>query len=280
MNRLSKLNLKSKKLVELQELCTSFGLSKSGTKSILDDRLTQHLQHISQSKFPNSLVSIDVGCVNLGFCHLKCDYNEFKPLESPKITIKDWGVFSVDIPKEYHSYKFAVECRRILDSQLYKPDASLYIVEKQSIRPIGIKQMIPKPILRSSIFEAILLGMIVDRGTKNNVKCESINPQLISTLFDLNGAGSYHRKKSNGVTLVNKWIKSGRFNCRDDLLTEYQLSKKKDDMADSLIGGMAYVEWWFNSLSFLNSVPNTVEMMDIPTDNEKKKSKRRATLKV
>ena len=164
--------------MELLKLCDQFGISgfKSSNKPIVLQAIKDYLNKVATTNAPSEIVAIDVGFVNLAFCHLHVD---FKNLVKPVIKVKDWGLLNPQMPNVYNVQQYSEQCRSLLDHGLFKKDADLYLIERQSWRPMGFNSSVPQTIIKLSAFEAILMGTLLERGAAFGIKAESISPGLI-----------------------------------------------------------------------------------------------------
>eukprot|EP00842_Homolaphlyctis_polyrhiza_P005550 jgi/Hompol1/5997/HPOL_000162-RA len=218
---------------ELKDLCRTFGISGSGNKGELMERLKTHLLDIASQPSPRSILALDIGTTNLGFIHMQsvsrpscddlCTSDATKSLESgssststppsatssdPKaaptpsasatkvldrisktrqLVISDWGLITPVLPKAFSPREYAIEISRILDSRLFRGDLDTVLIERQSWRPLGMNRSVPHAILRSTAMEAMMLGMIMERGRASNLRIISVSPKAVSDLFDLAG---------------------------------------------------------------------------------------------
>jgi hypothetical protein len=157
----------------LVKLSKSFGLKLSGKKDALSARIINYLNLIEHQPLPKKIVAIDVGQVNLAYIYMNVKY--FKDLSSEK-TIVDWKLLNPGFSKEYNPENDLLCCREILDDGLYKQEADLYIIERQSIRPLGKSRLIPTSIQRSNQIEALLFATIFERGRLANLPVYSVQP--------------------------------------------------------------------------------------------------------
>jgi hypothetical protein len=229
---------------QLVKMCKHFGLLQSGKKLELSNRITDYLELVKSIKQP-CLVSVDVGIVNLAFAQLKLNQN--------KIEVLDWQLVEPDVPKTYNVQQYAQKCSQILDRGLFKNDSSLYIIERMSWRSKGFS--IPQTILRSTALEALLVGMLLERGN-HKVRVESILPGSVSNHFDLVpesvSKNRYQLKKKAAVDKV-EWLLDGRIDCPKNLKVMFKNQKKKDDLSDSLLTGIAYLDWIMRAQDYIKS---------------------------
>jgi hypothetical protein len=54
-----------------------------------------------------------------------------------EITVQDWRVMDANMPKDYNVHSYSQKCRQLLDDGLFKCNTDLYLVERQSMRPMG-----------------------------------------------------------------------------------------------------------------------------------------------
>jgi hypothetical protein len=236
------------KKVELGNLCRRFGLTQVGNKSVLVDRIATHVHHVQRLNFPARLIAIDVGTVNLGYALLEFDLYKTKLL--------DWKLLCPEMPKEYNVQKYAMQCRSILDNGLFRPDVGLYLIERQSWRSLGPRQSIPHAIIKSTIFESLLMGMLMERGN-HQVVVDSILPGLVSDFIEFapkEKTNRYKSKKEFGVAKATEWIESNSIESTPALKEYFYKSKKRDDLSDSLLLGLAYTHWIKETKMFLTEI--------------------------
>ena len=156
------------------------------------------------------LLSIDVGTRNLGICLLDDDNN-----------IVEWEVGS--IPR-YHADGFCQAVMKHLDERPWIKDAKVSLIERQPPRNKAMKRM-----------EAYLEAYCVLKGCPN-VMCYN----AVNKVPDCPGAGkkAYRKRKQIGIERAEKYIHDTKQN--EKWIELFNTSKKKDDLADSLLQGLSY----------------------------------------
>ncbi|KND05114.1 uncharacterized protein SPPG_00786, partial [Spizellomyces punctatus DAOM BR117] len=257
--RLSKLPLP-----ELQEKARSFGLTPSGTREVLLKRLQDHLTYVRNAPTPSSIVAIDVGPSNTGYVHLALPNTlpsnikdrdkgaTDEVLSRPRIL--DWALLDLEVS----SMDFpgvAMACKQLLDERCYKPEAQVYLVERQTWRVVFGKLTVPPQLIASLVTEAVLLGMLLERRGE---PATSVLPAYVSRHFSLNDPASIQTsdvkkrqprskraKKITAVHVVKKILEDQDVDCSKELLHVFNTTKKKDDMSDALLMALAWRDWWF-----------------------------------
>jgi hypothetical protein len=159
---------------ELLKLCDQFGITgfKAATKPIILKAVKDRLDTVANCKMPTEIVAIDVGFVHMAFCHLKVDFGN---LINPVIKVKDWRLLNPQMPSSYNVQQYSEQCRLLLTDGLFKKDVELYLVERQTWRPMGSNRSVPQTIIKLAAFEAILMGTLLERGAAFGIKAESIS---------------------------------------------------------------------------------------------------------
>ncbi|KAI8927263.1 ribonuclease H-like domain-containing protein [Entophlyctis helioformis] len=264
---------------ELKGICKSFGLPSSGVKADLAGRLQSHLHQASTSRPTASLLAVDIGTSNLGFVRLRSSSSSsmHQPpelLEPPTIT--DWGLLEPDLPKSFDPLAYAQEISRLLDTRLYDDALDTVVIERQSWRPLGVRMSVPHAILRTTAFEAMLTGMLAERGKRQDLRIYSVLPAAVAETLDLaasSGSPSsstdpgvrptasvaqrYKAKKNASVAMVRGWLEDGgRVVCPAQLRAMFEGSRKKDDLSDCLLLAMAHLTWQRNARLFAARSPS------------------------
>ena len=156
------------------------------------------------------LLSIDVGTRNLGICLLD-DNND----------IVEWEVGS--IPK-YHADGFCKAVMKHLDDRPWIKTAKVALIERQPPRNKAMKRM-----------EAYLEAYCVLVGCPE-VMCYN----AVNKVSDCPGKSraAYRKRKNVGIERAEKYINDTKQNSK--WIDLFKNSKKKDDLADSLLQGLSY----------------------------------------
>ncbi|KAH6592540.1 hypothetical protein BASA50_007990 [Batrachochytrium salamandrivorans] len=307
------------KFAQLKQLCLSFGITPSGSKLDIVERLYA-LKENAKSLTPiTSVLGVDVGTSNLGFAHVTLqrripadsssvsDENAVRHQSTEMMpefipTISDWGLLNPDLPVTYIPRAYTETITQLIDRYLFKKDLQAVLIERQSWRPIGARMSIPHAILRTNAFEAIMIGIMAERGRTQGLLVDSISSRAVSEHFMLpsiqdaiqqkeakdrrvgasrgtskskiNTEDSQNAqdivarieqftkvatkksphivKKMASVAVVKSLLNQGHVACSPELRTMFDLSPKKDDMCDSLLNALAYLEWSIAAQKFAN----------------------------
>ncbi|KAH8556162.1 ribonuclease H-like domain-containing protein [Umbelopsis sp. PMI_123] len=242
--------LSRQKASELKIEAISTGIQTSGTKAEVIDRLVSHYNQIIPLEVtasygyivPKSVISIDVGYRNLAFAHVSADNQVLR-----------WHRVDLDIDNHHPSHS-AVSVTRFVRQQLLtdmKNDCAV-VIERQRFRSMGGHSVLEHT-LRVNMVEAMLwsalqcmTGTDMTKEAVNAIAVEKywsmIQPEF-STLSEAESKTTSRSKKKRSQDLVTHWLETDVLNCSSELRAMFAAEKKKDDLSDSLLQGIAWLNW-------------------------------------
>ena len=161
------------------------------------------------------IVSFDVGVKNLAYCALRDDGG-----------IEAWEVYGMDPSTTREPEKLCPEVARTLDERWPTAflDADVVVIERQPGKNRKMKTV-----------EAYLHMYFAVRGKR--VVLFSPSKKLEGEDAGMHGKSKYHLRKKTSVLLVDDLLKDERNAAFTDF---FKNSKKKDDLADCLMQGLAF----------------------------------------
>lgn len=242
--------LQDLKLKELQGLAKSLGLVQQGTKGILTARLEQRLEEVGNNgQVPQRLVAMDLGLKNCALVAL--DTNKGR-----RPQVHEWARLDLEFPESYSPKEWALACQKNLIQrvQILRPDH--IIIEQQSWRSSGRGFVIPSTILKLRAVEAMIFGLLIAQSTQtsHHWTVNSVSPNAISEYFDFDSASdesttkTYRTKKGRSVEIVLRLLEGKTIDVSTKSLKTFKTERKKDDMADALLMGLAWHGWQQNAL--------------------------------
>lgn len=164
--------------------------------------------------------SFDVGIKNLAVC----------VLNSADHTLVEWDVMTVDGPVDFRLVTNVIKCLALLEERV--PGVELVLIERQPGRN--------KTMLR---MEAYLHMYYASKGRKAVL----ISPvrKLAGSDCSFRGAGreAYKMRKKAAIALTAQFLEQTKERQPEHLAKRFAQSKKKDDLADSLLQALSYTKW-------------------------------------
>lgn len=230
-------HLTGKSLRELKQLAKQCGLFASGNKQAIVSQLGQRTaERIVHRDAPVHVVSIDVGAKNLGVSHiseLPLGAADMRA-DARQIVVNKCYTESISVPPRYP--RFADEVREsMLKCLNFKPDAVL--IERQRLRT-NSAPAVANNVLYSLIIEGMLFTAL--GGVSPTINAESVDPSRVVRYWGLNRSPKQCRRD-----LVAEWVASGKIS-----FPKYEIAqraRKNDDMFDSLVQGVTWLEWRRNA---------------------------------
>ncbi|KAI8989303.1 ribonuclease H-like domain-containing protein [Pilobolus umbonatus] len=250
-------------MTDLKSIAVHCGITSSGTKPHLIDKLVTHLTESGQMKVNSPVLSIDLGYRNFAYCYLSGE-NE----------IIDWNRVDFDLPS-FHPSVVAPVVRTFIKDRIvtHLKGAGAVIVEQQRARSNGAHTVLEttlrvnavEGILWTGLYEAVesvdkknmlmvpLIRQLVDKAWEDELNSVAIDNQ--KTLSKLKS--KYNLKKQTSALLVQKWLDENKdIQCDTEFKNLFESAKKKDDLSDCLIQAVAWNKWKKNTLDFINRIEN------------------------
>lgn len=234
------------KLRELVSFCRQCGLPVAGTKGKLSQALLSALVMSSLFRLPSQIVSLDLGLKNFA----KATIAVAGELQAQKPRLLKWEKISLNLPKVYHARQNARLLKKFSETVLddaHEISDRIILVEKQTFRGSGLR-MIPGDIISLNRVELQLHCFLLDHHV------ESIEPRSVAALFGLEMGKN---KKKAAVEMVDQWLaddEKSPIEVPTELKSVFRHAEKKDDFADSLLQGFAYITWRNNLLTLLDKL--------------------------
>ena len=167
-----------------------------------------------------SILSFDVGIRNLAYCHIQGN------------TIKSWGVLDLGVKMNSSTEAMTKALVTTLDDNKGEFDgATKVIIEKQPARN-------PKMRYIEGMICAYFYIKGVQQGDVNHVQAYSPKYKLGKNTH--RGLSNYSERKKLGVRRTRTFLEQTN-DTNSEMLKVFDKSKKKDDLSDSLLQALAYV---------------------------------------
>lgn len=216
-------------LTDLKKVCVECGISSGGrTKSELTNYITDYLTNIKQI---DRIISLDLGYKNFAISDI--NVRERK--------LMDWKKLCIEIPSPFCPKSFTKNLAMALEPiKNMVTTETVILVERQRQRTAS-----------SGILERILVILMIEAQIYATFPdlCEPMLPQRVGAHF---GLGTGKEKKRDAVEVVNNILKDENsiLQISKELKTIFLKEKKKDDLADSFLQGMAYLQWHLRRLEY------------------------------
>jgi Mitochondrial resolvase Ydc2 / RNA splicing MRS1 len=238
------------KASELKIEAISTGVQTSGTKAEVLNRIISQYNAVfspyvttaNLKIVPESVISIDVGYRNLAFAHVTKDNQVLR-----------WQRVDLDIDNHHPSHS-AISVTRFVRQQLLtkREKECAIVIERQRFRSMGGHSVLEHT-LRVNMVEAMLwsalqcmTGPEMAKEAINAIAVEkywSMTEPDFSTLSSADSKTASRSKKKRSQDLVTHWLDSNALDCSSSLRAMFSAEKKKDDLSDSLIQGVAWLNW-------------------------------------
>ena len=226
-----------------------------------------------------SIISIDVGIRNLGYCKLEYIENKYKIIKwkvidlyntvnydndyDVSITYLHWSVDklkdylaykNIDIPIKSSKNKLQQKIKNNLTNFGSKPKLNIEAISRILINFLNTQDTLyndcshvfieNQPCLKNPIMKTIQVILYTYFIIKNIVNVQFVNAKLKQSFFKKDFIESqeksmYKKRKMHSIMLVDNLIKDNIIDIDCLLIKQYNASKKKDDYADSLLQGIA-----------------------------------------
>lgn len=236
---------------QLKSEAISTGVPISGTKAQLIERILAHYgsvvpQNVTARQLdivPKSVISVDVGYRNLAFAHVSKDHK-----------VLQWRRVDLDIDN-HHPSQSAISVTRFVRQDLlvdvtHPEEDYAIVIERQRFRSMGGHSVLEHTI-RVNMVEAMLwsaLQCMTGPGmTKEAVNAIAVEKYWSSIrpypLPDAQNDAPSRSKKKRSEILVTDLLATNFLDCSSELQNMFAKESKKDDLSDSMLQALAWLNW-------------------------------------
>lgn len=216
--------------------CKGCGVSYSGRKAEIAERLLATLhESMRPESTPGCISSIDLGVRHSAHAFFDARHDRTRP------ALTRWEKLDVQLPASFQPRAYAEQIHSLaafLTSHDQIDQHTTFLIERQSFRGGGLR-MIPGSIITVNRVEAQLHCFLLGRHVV------PIEPRLVAALYGWE-AGA---KKKAAVAMVDAMCASpdtAPVAISPALVAMYTSQAKRDDLADALLQGLAYMRWHAN----------------------------------
>lgn len=319
----------SLKLTQLKSLAFQCGISTSGTKAALTNRLISEvvplLPNRSKNSSPTRILSIDMGIRNLAYCILQVSSEEESTHQLSNPSVEAWRRIAVSsapvqpqeymgnpVPKEaFDPQTLSIAAYTLLQKTLLPHNPTHVLIERQRFRSMGSPHILEWTV-RVNMFESMLYAVLQTlksekiwggevvpvlpgkvgpfwteqvespesskkaRNTKNaKLLNKGLKIDLVKGWLETNHMVRLGtpEAESTAQAYMDKWRRlPGRAKGKTSLIPHKNAQGeelgKLDDLADSLLQGMAWLEWERNKRKVLREGVDALDLVDLPRDRQ------------
>lgn len=266
IRRLTELSAK-----DLRSLAVRCGSTSSGTKRVIAQQLMETTkQRVTKSN--DQVLSIDMGLKNIGVCQIGC-----KVGVPNKFVVNKWHLATLgEVPFAYPQFANAAFC---LVESLTKsvPAPATIIIERQRSRSGGAAA-VPQEIVKINVLEGIIHGILLSKYP--HIGVESVNPKHVlgywkDVLVDKDEVkedpkSAYRLAKKARFKLVREWLANRRHSPFefDSKLVQTE-GGKRDDLNDSLVQAVTWMQWRHNSDIFLRALKEDLDIYEMSVSSNR-----------
>lgn len=241
--------LKGITAAELRQLAINCGVSSSGTKPQIFQRLVT--AKAARPLGDLDLVSVDMGLKNIGVSFISSKHDKLSVNNLYLDHIEPTSAVA-DLASE------ALQLTDRLCRDMGTP--TVVLIERQRSRTAS-SASIPPAILRVNVLEGMLHAVV--RAKYPSIYTESVDPKSILGFWREPGSTvkkTYSESKKLRTKLVGTWLHDDApFSMPTAIKEDFEREIKRDDLCDSLVQGVSWFIWRKNLInaSFLANLDST-----------------------